>query len=125
MPLRLNHANHARIGPFVSIRTLLSALLALAVLLSPAVATAAATRIAVPDHQIQMMEAGHCKSLPSSDHEKSDNKSCCVSLCIGLAVSPSAPLTETVSRPSPPVFAVESLHLAYLGEIATPPPRHI
>jgi hypothetical protein len=79
--------------------------------------------MAVPDHQIQMMETGHCKSIPSGHDDKSDGKSCCISMLMGLAVAPSAPVAETAERPSPPVFVVRTLHHPYLGEIATPPPR--
>jgi hypothetical protein len=79
--------------------------------------------MAVPDHQIQMMEAGHCKSIPSGHDAKSDGKSCCISMLMGLAVAASAPMTETTERLSPPVFAVRTLNRPYVGEIATPPPR--
>ena len=102
----------------------LSVLVALTVLFAPAVTSVAAARAAVPDHQMQMMEAGHCKSMPSSDHGKMDGKSCCISICIGLAVVPSTPAAENVQRPPPPVFSVPTIHRPYLAEIATPPPRH-
>lgn len=124
MPTRLNDAGRARICAAVGIRTLLSALLALAVLLAPTVTSAAAARMAAPDHQMQMMQAGHCNSIPLQDREKSDGKTCCVSTSMGLAVAPAAPVSESSARPSPPVFRVRTIHLAHLGEIATPPPRH-
>lgn len=108
----------------VSIRTFLCALFALAVLFSPAVTTAAAAANAVPDHQMQMMEAGHCTSAPSSDHQKSDGKTCCVSISLGLEIAPATPMSETAQPPSLPVITVATLRLSHLGEIATPPPRH-
>jgi hypothetical protein len=114
----------ARKGAFVGIRTLLSALFALVVLFSPMVTNTVAAHMAGHDHQMQLMEAGHCKSVPSADHQKLDGKSCCISMCTGLAVAPSAPATETPSRPSLPIFTIAIIHLAHVGEIATPPPRH-
>ena len=123
MASRLKASADARKGPFVNIRRLLSALFALVVLFSPMVTSTVAAHMAVDDHQTQMMEAGHCKSVPSADHQKSDGKSCCISMCTGLAVAPSAPAAESASRPSPPIFTIAAIHLAHLGEIATPPPR--
>ena len=107
----------------MSIRKLLTALIALAVLFAPAMTTAAAASAAVPDHQMQMMESGHCKSIPSA-HDKSDGHSCCISVFLGLAVAPSARFAEFKPLVSPPVSPIPTLHRPYLGEIATPPPRH-
>jgi|SRR5260221_2004327 len=111
-------------GAPMSLRKLFSALIALAVLFAPTVTSAAAAHAGVPDHQMQMMEAGHCNSMPSSHQHPSDGKSCCISICMGLAVSLSAPVTEIAPPASRPVYFVAALHLPYLGEIATPPPRH-
>ena len=110
-------------GHPMSIRKLLTALIALAVLFAPAVTSAAAANAAVPDHQMQMMDSGHCKSIPSS-HDKSDGHSCCISIFLGLAAARSVPLAEIKPLVSPPVSFIPTLHRPYLGEIATPPPRH-
>ena len=109
-------------GHPMSIRKLLTVLIALAVLFAPAVTSAAAANAAVPDHQMQMMESGHCKSIPSG-HNKSDGHSCCISISLGLTVAPAAPLAEFESLVSAPVSFIPTLHRPYLGEIATPPPR--
>jgi hypothetical protein len=108
----------------VSFRTLLATLLALAVFLSPAVTSVAAAHAAVSDHQMQMMESGHCESAPSGHHEKSDGKSCCISVFVGLAVDPAAPLAEPTFLLSPPMYFLAAFNHPYLSEIATPPPRH-
>jgi len=105
------------------IRNLLTALIALAVLLAPAVASAAAAEAAVSDHQMQMMEAGHCKSIPSAGHDKPDGHGCCLSIFWGLAVAPFVPWAEIAPPAAPPDSSVRVLHRPYLGEIATPPPR--
>jgi hypothetical protein len=106
----------------MSLRLLLSALVALTVLFAPA-ATAAAANATVPDHQMQMMEAGHCKSMPASDHDQAPDKSCCIAMCLGLAVTHSPPIADVAPQPVPVEFAVPILHVSISGEIATPPPR--
>jgi hypothetical protein len=101
---------------------LLSALVALTVLFAPA-GTAAAANTTVPDHQMQMMEAEHCKSMPSGDHDKAPDKSCCIAMCQGLALTYSPPVADAPPQPIPAEFAVPMLHVSIAGEIATPPPR--
>lgn len=107
----------------MSIRRLFALFLALSVLLAPSLTSAAG---ASPiSHDLQMMEGGHCNSLPSNSghHDRTDGKSCCISMCMGVAITPAeAPIDREVQL-VPAVFAISNLHLAYLGEIATPPPR--
>src|SRR6266404_750339 len=111
-------------GSPMSVQKLLSALIALALLFAPAATSAAAAHSGVPDHQMQMMESGHCSSMPSSGHDKPDGHSCCISLFVAMAAAPSAPSAEITPPASAPVGLLPTLHLPYLGEIATPPPRH-
>lgn len=106
-----------------SFRKLLSPLIALAVLFAPALSSATAAQSAMPDHQIQMMEAGHCHSMPSGHHDKSDGKTCCISVTIGIAFAPCRAVAELRAPAPRPVSSVPTLHRPYLGEIATPPPR--
>ena len=112
-------------APPVSIRKLLSLIVALAVLFAPAFSGAGVAFAAAPDHQAPMMEGGHCQMPPSQsgDHDKAPAKSCCASMCMGIAITPSAPAEHSELKPAPAVFAVPTIHLPYLGEIATPPPR--
>jgi hypothetical protein len=112
-------------APPVSIRTLLAIFVALAVLLAPAFTRAGVVLAAAPDHHAQMMEAGHCTMPPASsaDHDKGVGDDCCISMCMAAAITPAAPVPEEVARPAQPVFALPTFLLAYLGEIATPPPR--
>lgn len=49
----------------MSIRTLFAMLVAVAVLFAPALTRAGEAFAAVPDHHMQTMESGHCKSMPS------------------------------------------------------------
>jgi hypothetical protein len=98
-------------------------MIGLAVLFAPAVTSAAAARAGVPDHQVQMMESGHCTFMPTSGHDKPDGHSCCVSLFLGLTAALSSPLVELTRPAARPISFVPTLHGAYLGEIATPPPR--
>jgi hypothetical protein len=109
----------------VSMQKLFAVLVALAVLFAPAFTRAGEAFAAVPDHHAQMMEAGHCHTPPSGSggDDKAPAKSCCISMCMGIAITPTAPVNDGHLKPEPAVFAVPTLHLSYLGEIATPPPR--
>lgn len=109
----------------MSIQRLFAVLVALAMLLGPVLTHASAAAAAVPDHHMQMMESGHCEAPPSdsaADHQ-TPAKSCCVSACMGIAVEPTSPLSDNAAQPAPALFGLSTLHLSYLGEIATPPPR--
>jgi hypothetical protein len=126
MPVIARKAS-ATYGSRMSIRPLFAMLVAFAMLFAP-LATQGGAAMAMPntpDHHAQMMESGHCQSLPSKadHHGKTDGKSCCISMCIGLAVAPAAPATATDMQIAPATFTVATIHLPYLGEIATPPPR--
>src|SRR4051812_29864692 len=89
----------------VSIRKLFATLLALAVLFAPGVTNAAMA--AAPHHDMAMMEAGHCQAPASGTrhHEQSDGKSCCISMCMTLAVAPTAPSEESPPRQQMAQFA--------------------
>jgi hypothetical protein len=109
----------------MSVRKLFAILVAFAVLLAPAFTRAGQASAAMPDHHTQMMESGHCES-PSSDKDQSKKpaqKSCCASMCLGVAIAPPSPLHVSKLPPTPAVSFIPPLHLAYLGEMATPPPR--
>src|SRR5213080_911674 len=81
----------------VSIRRLFAFVLALSVLFAPGVAGAAMA--ASPHHDMAMMEAGHCQSPPSNsgDH-KMGGKSCCIAMCMAIAVAPSTPAESSPQR---------------------------
>lgn len=106
-------------------RMLLAILVAVSVLVAPAMMRAGEAFAAVPDHQAQTMDSGHCKApAPKADHHgKTDGKSCCVSMCMGIAIVPAGPAADTVQQRAPATSAVASIHLPYLDELATPPPR--
>lgn len=121
-------------APIVSVRKLLALFVAVAVLLAPAFTHAGAALAAVPDHQMQMMEGGHCASPPAvagSDHKSGgDHKSsghdkagCCISMCMAVAVSP--PVAASVERihSVSVTFALVNQYHGRITEIATPPPR--
>ena len=112
-------------GHPVSISKLFAMLVAVAVLLAPAFSRAGEAFASVPDHHAQMMEAGHCDAPApdSGDQDQAPTKSCCISMCMGIAITPAAPAKDGQLKPALALFAVPTLHLSYLGEIATPPPR--
>ncbi len=112
----------------VSIRTLFAILVALAVLLAPAVTRAGEAFAAIPDHHAQMMKSGHCKAPPTgSDQQQQDDEttseSCCVSVCAGMAFTPDAPVAERLRPRVPVTFDVRTFRLGPPAEKATPPPR--
>lgn len=111
-------------GSQVSFSRLWRILVALAVLVAPAVGGLAAAHASVADHSMQMMEARHCNSSPSDHHDKADGKSCCIASFIGVAIAGPAPRDEAPLAAVSPESALPALHGPYLGEIATPPPRH-
>jgi hypothetical protein len=98
-------------------------LLALAVLFAPSMAYAALPMTA--QHDMQAMEMGHCQMLPSGkgDHDKDDGKSCCISMCMAVALAPSTPADAAESKHDAAYFTVPQSWQGFLGEIATPPPR--
>lgn len=115
-----------RSSPYpMSIRNLFGLLVALAVLFAPSVAAAAERGMTMASHQAQMMEMGHCQSLPSShgNQDKNAGHSCCISMCMGLAAAAAGPLVQAFRSEAPAVFGLSTLHLPELLEIATPPPR--
>ena len=106
------------------IQKLFAILFALAVLFAPAFSRFDAAYAAVPNHRAQLMDSGHCQMPPSQsgDHDKAA-KDCCISMCMAVAIAPAVPAQQSDLKPVPAVFAVPTIHLPYLGEIATPPPR--
>jgi len=107
----------------MAIRKLLGVLIALAVLFAPS-AVAAEHIAMMPGHDMQTMEMGHWDAPPSkSDHDKAPAKNCCISMCMAVAVTPEAPVSDVEMQHPAAYFAVASSWHGYLGEIATPPPR--
>jgi hypothetical protein len=110
----------------VSAHRLFAILVAFALLFAPSMTTAAMGGPA-SGHQMPMMDRGsHCQ-MPvggSSDHHKSDAKSCCVWMCMALAVRPQSAAAIGIVPQAPPRFSAAPAPVGYLGEIATPPPRN-
>ena len=109
----------------MSLSKLFAILIAIAVLMAPAFSRMGEAAAALPgDHHKQMAQGGHCQSPAPApgEHEKAPANSCCISICMGLAVaSPDGQMSNPA--PARATFALRSLHLSYLGEIATPPPK--
>jgi hypothetical protein len=109
-------------APPVSIRRLFAIFVALGVLFAPSVTYASVAM--APHHDMQMMEMGHCESPPATADGKAPVKSCCISMCVAVALAPSVPANAVELEHSASYFAVPVSWHGYLGEIATPPPRH-
>jgi hypothetical protein len=109
-------------------RKLFAILIALAVLIAPAFSRLGDASAALPDnHHMQMVQAGHCQSSEPvpDEHEQAPTKSCCFSMCLGVAVATPSGLQASNGATAPATYAIRSLHLSYLGEIATPPPKFV
>lgn len=108
----------------MGIRPLFAFLLAIAVLFASALSGSAVASAATMNHDMQMMEMGHCSSMPSKDDGKAPVKSCCVAMCTpAVAVAQSADTELPLLQQASATFSIPAVHSGYLGEIATPPPR--
>lgn len=109
----------------MGMRRLFAILVAFSVLFAPSVAAAAERGMTMDDHEMQMIEMGHCQAPPSghANHDKNAGHGCCIAMCMALAVTPSAlaqtsPLRQQIAGFAPP----KSYH-GLPAEIATPPPK--
>ena len=106
----------------MSIRRLLTLLIAVAVLFAPALTGAGEANASVPDHQVQMMEVGHCSS-PSSKDDQAPAKTCCIAMCTAVAMAPPAADEAQVLARSGALSRLSAFQVGLPAEIATPPPR--
>ena len=107
----------------MSTRPILAFVLTIAVLFASAFSGVAAVSAATPMHDMEMMEMGHCSSPPSSHDGKGMTKQCCISMCMAVAIAPSAPDEMPTAARAVATFSLQKSPVGYLGEIATPPPR--
>jgi len=109
-----------------SLRRLLQALLALAVVMAPVSANAMERLGALASSHHQMVEgAEHCAEAPvkSAKHDQGDGKSCCASMCMGIAVAPQGTATRSDAVRTTASFAAPSFRIGSHLELSTPPPR--
>ncbi len=114
------------IRPLTSLRGLLQALLALAVLLAPVTANAMDRSMAVASsHHQQASASEHCSgsSETRTQHDKGPGKTCCASMCMAVGMTPAAGSAEVAVVPSAPTSSPPASLLGSPGELATPPPR--
>ena len=109
--------------PAVSCRALLSFLAAIAMLFTPAFAPAVAASVGPVNHHEQMMMTGHCESMPDGSMDGEDSKSCCIALCLAVAVVPSGTSEPQDVPRSAKTYLFDSFAAGVPPEIATPPPR--
>lgn len=109
----------------MSLRSFFAMMIAFAMLFAPFAMQTGGAMAAIPsDHHAQMIEQGHCGGQPADGKtDKAGGKSCCVAMCVAIAVAPAVPsqplaFAPTIARPT----LVQS-PLSYLAKLATPPPR--
>lgn len=107
----------------VSVRAFLSLLVALAMFAAPAFTRSGEAMASEPHHSAAM--ADHCEkpTTDNNEHSKAPAKSCCISMCMAVAVAPAAPDAEEALRQTPAVFSTKAFHKISPSEPATPPPR--
>ena len=113
------------VAPSLNLGTLFGIAIALTILFAPAVGRGEALA-AVPNHDMQMMEVGHCHS-PSS-HKTGHHEgpmSCCTATCVGVTAAVDRPAQSFAIRITPASISLAALHRPFLGELATPPPRSV
>jgi hypothetical protein len=120
--MRLNEAVDE--NAFVSLRTLFAMIIALAVLLAPAISHGDALA-AVPHHDMEMMEGGHCHTPAPRKDRHAHDMSCCTAMSVGIAPTATAAADEASDQVAPASAALAALHCPFLGELATPPPRSL
>src|SRR5437764_9056223 len=96
-------------------------LLALAVLFAPSVTASASA--SEPSHDMQMMRVGHCQGPMPGAPDKNAGKTCCTSICMGVALSPPAPQAEAAVQIASPEFAAPVPLTGLPTALPTPPPR--
>jgi hypothetical protein len=108
----------------MGIRPLFAIMLTIAVLFGSALSGSAIASAATMNHDMQMMEMGHCSSMPSTEDGKAPVKSCCIAMCMAaVTAAPSAPAELPIVQQAPATFPILTSYTGFLGEIATPPPR--
>ena len=108
-----------------SLRGFLQALLALAVLVAPVTANAMERQPAASSHHEKASASAHCggATKDSPQQDKAPGKTCCASMCMGLAVAPLAPAASEVIVHAEVTSSAPTLLIGSPAELATPPPR--
>ena len=111
------------LAPCLNFRTLFGMFVALAVLFAPAISRGEALA-AVSNHDMQMMDTGHCHSPASHNagHHQGD-MGCCTAMCVGVTVAVLALAESPPVRIKPASIMLAAPHRSFLTELATPPPR--
>ena len=107
----------------MGIRPLFALLLTLSVLFASALTGAQASAATPMHHDMQMMDQGHCGSMPGKADGKAPVKSCCIAMCMAVGIAPAGPLPLRDIPHHASYFAKARTWHGFLGEIAPPPPR--
>lgn len=110
---------------FVSVRMRFAMFVALAVLLAPLMGRGDALA-APPHHDMQMMQASRCDSSRSRNGDMGGHAremSCCTAMSVGIVPTLDRAADEPLDEAAPAPVPLAAPHCAFLGELATPPPR--
>ncbi|OYX16849.1 MAG: hypothetical protein B7Z07_01710 [Sphingomonadales bacterium 32-67-7] len=108
----------------MSLRRLLTAVVALSLLWAPvALQNGAALATAPADHSEQIVK-GHCGGDTGSDKSgHASGKACCAAMCMGIETQPLAAAEPHALIGAPALTAVRRGGTGFLAELPTPPPR--
>ena len=101
----------------------LEILVAVAVLFGPVLTHVGAAIAAVPDHEMQMMQASSCEDASAHKASKNGVMSCCIATYLAVEISARAPRAQLPVRTVPPLFELATLHRSHPCDLPTPPPR--
>ena len=104
-------------------RTLATILVAVTLLLAPLGAGVMAS--AAPDPHASMATDEHCRTLPSlpGDDQESADETCCIAMCMALAVHPGADVAEVGVPPGNSLIAAPAHRDGRSQGAPTPPPK--
>lgn len=104
-------------------RALLKIFVLFAFLISPAIEPGDALA-AARAHETQMMTTGHCQSQVShTDGRRQTEMNCCAAPWIGIAAEINSQVQAAKVCALQQPIPLAAIHRAFLGELATPPPR--
>lgn len=106
-------------------RTLATILVAVTLLLAPLAIGAGAVASAAPHPHASMAADEHCRMLPSSpgDDQESADETCCIAMCMALAVDAGANVAEVALPLGIGAIAVPAHRDGRSQGAPTPPPK--
>jgi hypothetical protein len=109
----------------MSLRALFAIIIAIGLFVAPlAIRGGAAMAMAPSSGHAQMMKGDHCgKESSDTKNNNSDERACCIAMCMAIAPAPSAELQSHFPDASLEPRTQDQVGRSFLAELPTPPPR--